>query len=100
MSDFHVKLTSKAYRDLDQIYHYISQELIADAAARKILSDLEDAILSLDAFPARGTLRRHGKYAQKGYRQLFIHNYTIIYQIKESQKQVIVMTVVYTARQF
>jgi hypothetical protein len=42
--------------------------------------------------------RTVGAYANKGYRQLFIKNYTVIYRIEEVEKRVIVVTVVYSRR--
>ena len=39
-------------------------------------------------------------YADCGYRQLLIENYTVIYRIDEAQKQVIVVTVRYSPSNF
>ena len=44
--------------------------------------------------------RRVGAYAGKGYRQLFVKNYTVVFRIDEEHKTVIIVTVRYSASQF
>ena len=47
---------------------------------------LEDTILSLDETPYRGSIRRTGAFANRGYRQIFVKNFTIVYRIDETRK--------------
>ena len=47
--------------------------------------------------PYRCPKRKRGIYANKGYRQLFIKNYTIVYRIDEISKSVMIVTVRYSA---
>ena len=98
MTEYTVKISSYAYRNIEEIYQYISQQLLAPDAAKNLALDLENAILSLDQFPYRGALRKHGRYAGKGYRQLLVKNFTIIYRIVEEKQQVIILTVHYSPR--
>ena len=100
MSKFTVKLLPKAYRDLEQIYRYISESLMENNTALDIIKEIEDSILSLDEFPNRGAVRKVGVYGNKGYRQLFIKNFTIIYRVDEINKYVIIITIKYTQSKF
>jgi toxin ParE1/3/4 len=95
-----VKLLSRAYRDLDGIYAYIAETLLEPDTALKMLDTLEEAILSLELIPHRGALRKTGAYADKGYRQLFVKNFTIIYRVDETDKQVVIVTVRYSKSEF
>ena len=97
MNKFKVKLLPKAHRDLEQIYSYISENLMEKEIALNLIKKIEDAIIKLDEFPYRGALRKVGTYANKGYRQLFIKNFTIIYRIDEINKNVIIVTVKYSS---
>ena len=54
----------------------------------------------MEEMPNRGAPRRIGTYANKGYRQLFIKNYTIVYRVDETEKQVIIVTVKYAGSDF
>lgn len=96
MNKYDVKLLSAAYRNLDEIYEYIATELNAKESAIGLIDQLEEDVLSLEIMPQRGARRRVGAYANKGYRQLFVKNSTIVYRIDETKKQVIVVTVRYS----
>ncbi len=68
--------------------------------ALKVLDKIEKEILSLEEMPYRFPERKTGAYANKGYRQLFVGNYTVIYRIDEKRRQVIVITIRYSPSQF
>lgn len=65
-----------------------------------MVETLETQILSLETMPYRCGERRIGAYAGKGYLQLFVQNYTVIFRVDEKQKQVIVVTVQHVRSQF
>ena len=97
---YKVKLTSRALRDLDAIYAYIAKTLLEPGTAINLVEEIEREILSLEHFPNRCPLRRTGVYANKGYRQLFVKNYTVIFRVDKAEKTVIIVTVRYSSSQF
>ena len=97
---YSVKLLPRAYRDLDGIYEYIAETLIEPGIAVKLVDSLEEAIFSLESIPQRGALRKTGAYADKGYRQLFVGNFTVVYRVAEAKKRVLVVTIRYSKSQF
>ena len=100
MDRYKVMLKQKALVDIDSIYEYIALELQNTDAALKLVDELEAAIFSLENLPYRGTERKIGMFAHKGYRQLFISNYTIIYRVDQKGKQVVIVHVIYSIRDF
>lgn len=100
MDKYKVKLMAKAARDLDEICNYIANEFEAVETASHMEDLLESAILGLGEMPYRGAIRKVGAFANKGYRQLFIKNFTIVYRINEEKKTVIIVTVRYTPCDF
>lgn len=100
MDNYNVKLLSRALEDLDKIYAYIASNLHELGTAENVLDLLEEEILSLESMPYRFPESRTGSYANRGYRQLMVKNYAVIYRVDEAQKQVIVVTVRYARRQF
>ncbi len=100
MDKYNVSLTSRALRDLDDIYVYIAQTLLVPETALGMVDKIEKEILSLEEMPYRFPERKTGAYANKGYRQLFVGNYTVIYRIDEKRRQVIVITIRYSPSQF
>ena len=100
MDNYQVKLMPRAYRDLDEIEHYIACELSEPETALNLIHEIEEAILGLTHFPQRGARRKIGRYAEKDYRQLFVKNYTIVYRIDNVHKWVIIVTIRYTPSRF
>ena len=100
MDKYSVKLMSRAQRDLDGIYAYIAQTLMEPGTALALVERIEKEILSLDQMPYRYSVRQTGAYANRGYRQLLVGNYTVIYRVDEAKKQVIVVTVRYSPSNF
>lgn len=100
MDKYKVVISSKAYRDLDDIYSYIKKELLVPNTALKLVEEIEERILSLYLFPYRGVERKTGVYSNKGYRQIIVKNYTIVYRVEESTKRVVIITVKYSPSAF
>ena len=98
--EYKVTISDYALRDLDSIYAYIANTLLAPETALTLVDEIESGILSLGIMPHRCPERRVGAYANRGYRQLFVKNYTILFRIDERKKLVIVITVRYSAGQF
>lgn len=90
----------RAVQDLDGLFSYIASELKEPETARKMAGRIEDGIYSLETMPYRCPERKIGAYANRGYRQLLIGSYTILYRVDEEKKLVIVVTVRYSASQF
>lgn len=100
MDKYDVKLMGRALRDLDGIYTYIAGTFQEPDTALKLVETIEREILSLDHMPYRCPERRRGIYANRGYRQLLVKNYTVIYRVDEPNKQVIIVTVRYSPSNF
>lgn len=100
MDKYSVRLISCALRDLDGIYSYIAKTLLEPNTALKLVEQIEREICSLESMPYRWPKRMRGIYANRGYRQLLVGNYTVIYRVDEAAKQVIVVTVRYSPSEF
>lgn len=100
MERYKVFLSPKAHRDLDKIYAYIADSLLEPDTALALVERIEGEILSLDTLPYRCPERKTGAYANMGYRQLFVENYTVVYRIDEQNKRIVVVTVRYSKSQF
>lgn len=98
MDKYNIKINPKAIRDLNNIYGYIANEKLAPENAKGQTERIKKAILSLDIFPQSHQERNEGRYAKKGYRQLLIDNYMVIFRIDEENKIVYVITIQYQGR--
>ena len=100
MAMYEVFLSDDALAELDEIYGYILFSLKEPGTAIALTDEIERSILSLRQMPFRFPERTIGLYAKKGYRQLLVKNYLVIYRIDEAMKQVVVLTIRYVRSNF
>ncbi len=92
---YDVQLYPKALKDIDEIYAYIALEKLAPENAKGQTDRIWNAIFSLNQYPEAHQDRLLGKYTGKGYKQLLVDNYVIIYKIDELNMVVYIVTVQY-----
>ena len=97
---YHVGMTDEARRNLENIFRYVAKSLQEPGTAASLIDELEAGLLSLTSMPQRCPERQIGIYAGKGYRQLFVKNYTIIFRVEEMTRQVIILTIRYSRSNF
>lgn len=93
---YQIQITHTAERDLIEIYNYIAFQVLEDSHARTQLSNIEQAIYSLEAYPERYPLLEIKDFATLGVRKLPVGNYLIFYQIRN--KIVFVLRILYARR--
>lgn len=98
MDKYKVQINPKAIRELNSIYNYIATDKLAPENAKGQLGRIKTAILKLDTFPQSHQERIEGGYAGKGYRQLLIDQYIVVFRIDEEKRIVTVVTVQYQGR--
>lgn len=98
MDKYKVKVNPRAISELDRIYKYIADDKLSPQNARGQVGRIKKAVLNLDTFPQSHQERNEGRYAGKGYRQLLIDNYVVIFRIDELHKTVYVVTIQYQGR--
>ena len=97
---YKIKVTPKAYEDLDEIYGYIANDLYNEDAADDLLGKIETNIMRLKDFPFSCSFVRDEILRVKGYRKLIIDNYITFYLVSEAEKEVIVMRVLYSKQKY
>ena len=100
MGKYVVKLFPQAYRDLDRLYEQLILISNYPDDALALVEKIEKTIFRLEEQPYRGAERKYGFYAFKGYRQLIVEDYIIIYEILEKEKTVAIVTVKYNRCEF
>ena len=98
MDKYKVKVNPRAISELDRIYKYIADDKLSPQNARVQVARIKFAVLNFYTFPQSHQERNEGRYAGKGYRQLLIDNYVVIFRIDELHKTVYVVTIQYQGR--
>ena len=100
INDYGLKFTPLASDDLEQIYSYVSNKLLAQAAADNLLVKIESSIMSLIGFPFSGSVLLEESLKTRGYRKLIVDDYLVFYLVNELEKQVVIMRIMYGAQNY
>ena len=82
------------------IYDYIAHTLLEPGTALNLVGRDRGCHPVIGDDPLPLPERKRGAYANRGYRQLFVENYTAVFLIDEATKTVIVVTVCYSPSEF
>lgn len=85
MKRYSVLITNEAKKDIEDLYHYISDKDSVNNAIY-VVEQLEQLTLSLDKMPERGHYPSELEIQGiKEYRELIFKPYRVIYEINESK---------------
>ena len=99
MKKYQVRITKYAQQQMKDIAKYIKIELKNPDAAKKLMYDLMQAILSLSNLPQRISLVEEIPWYDAGIRKISIKNYLIYFWIDEEKNYVHITAVVYSKRE-
>ncbi len=95
MKQYTVQITDKALADMEEIYTYIAEQLLAPENAIGQYNRIADAIQNLNVFPERVRIMESEPEHTMGLRQLPIDNFSVFYVIEDNR--VVVTRVLYSA---
>ena len=91
-NNYKIVLTDVAREELEDIYKYISETLLEEPAAKRLMNKIEQSILSVEQNPCK-----YAKICVKPYneiyRRLVVDNYIALYGVEDEQKQVVIYRV-------
>ena len=82
MKTYDVQTSEKSLNDMEAIYSYISEKLLAPNAAMDQYNRIADAILSLEQTPERIKVMDSEPERSLGIRQMGVDNYSVFFIIK------------------
>lgn len=95
---FNVIYSERALNDLRNIHRYITLELLAPEAAKKLSERLMTEIDSLDEMPNRNPLYEKEPWHSRGIRKLIVDGFIAFYLPIEKNKQVLIIAIMYGKR--
>jgi len=98
MQEFNVAFTDEADIDLENIVYYLSN--FSPAIARKYYDEIMLKANSLETMPERCPLIRDELLREKGYRWLFVRNYTIFFTVHKKENIVSVRRILYARQDY
>ena len=98
MKRYKILMTEPATDDLVGIAEYISKELQEPVAARKLVSKIKNAVMSLAKMPTRYATVSDAHLAAQGIRKLPVENYIVFCTVSEQGEDVTVIRILYGKR--
>lgn len=95
MKRYKVQITDRALADMEDIYVYIAEQLLAPENAMGQYNRIAEAIQNLNVFPERVQIMESEPEHTMGLRQLPIDNFSVFYVIEDNR--VVVTRVLYSA---
>ncbi len=95
---YKIRIMKPAQNDMREIYKYIAEELLNPYAAVRRISSIDEAIQSLKEKPARFPLVYDDYLASKGYRMIVVKTHLVFFVIRDEEKSVSIMRVLYGRR--
>lgn len=95
MKQYTIEITNEALADMEQLYNYIANDLLAPENAMGQYNRIADEILKLDIFPERFPIMDSNSEGIRGIRRMVVDNYSVFYVVKGDR--VIVTDVLYSA---
>ena len=95
MKRYKVQITDRALADMEDIYVYIAEQLLAPENVMGQYNRIAEAIQNLNVFPERVQIMESEPEHTMGLRQLPIDNFSVFYVIEDNR--VVVTRVLYSA---
>ena len=98
MQEYSVILSDIAENDLDEVVEYLSN--FSPNIARRYYDEIMVKTLSLSLMPQRCPFVHDDDLRKKGYRWLFVRNYTIFFVVDEEYHVVDIRAIMYSGREY
>jgi len=98
VQEYNIVFSKTAEHDLNDIVIYLSN--FSSSIARRYYDEIMVKALSLSLMPQRCPFVHDNALRDKGYRWLFIRNYTVFFVIEEASKVVDIRAIIYSGREY
>ena len=98
MRQYEIIITPAAENDLQEIFLYITTELLEKQTAVNLCDKIEQEILKLDTMSDRHPLYKKEPWLSRGLRFFPVGNFLVFYIIREFDSTVHVLRVMYGGR--
>lgn len=100
MTKYSIFVSHSSEIDLSEAVSYITDNLQAQKAAKRIFTSIRDGIRSLSVMPERYPLIDLEPFRSQGVRKLLIENYIVFYMVDMEAKDVHILRILYNRRQW
>ena len=97
---YKIVITPTAYKEMNKIYDYITDNLYAENAAKRLMRKVEEEVEKLKTMPKIHTKIEKVDGLKRTYRRIIVRNYVLLYTIDEKNKTVFVSHMYYGRKNY
>ena len=97
---YEVEFTEECMKEIDDIYKYISEQLVERKAAKRLIETLKNKILNLETSPHIYMKIGKTNRLNEIYHRMVVKNYIILYTIDDKNKKVFISHMYYGKRNY
>ncbi len=97
---YEIEFTNECQREMRKIYNYISNNLYAENAAKKIMNKIEKLTNNLAYTPKLYAEIDKYKSTEMIYRKMPINNYLLLYTVDDENKKVYIVHMYYAGSDY
>lgn len=100
ISKYDIIITPTAYKEINKIYDYITENLYAENAAKRLMRKVEEKVQQLKYAPGIHIRIEKMDELKRNYRKIVINNFIILYTIDDINKVVFISHMYYCGRNY
>lgn len=97
---YEIEFTEDAKEEIIDIYEYISKNLVAEEAAKRLMMKIKKSIMDLAEFPEIYEKLEKKDKLKREFRKMVIRNYNILYTIDNNKKIIYISHMYYEKRDY
>ena len=97
---YEIEFTEECRKEIDEIYEYISEKLVAENSAKKLMRKMRDAVMDLSETPNLYMKIEKKDRNKREFRRMVIDNFVVLYTVDENSKKVYIAHMHYGRRNY
>lgn len=99
-NSFEVEFTEECIEEMSEIYEYISNNLKENKAAKRLMSEVLEKVLSFANTPELYMKIGKADKLKREYHRMVVKNYVVLYTINYENKKVYISRMMYGRRNY
>lgn len=97
---YEIEFTEDCRDEINEIYEYISEKLVAENSAKKLMRKMRDAVMDLSETPNLYMKIEKKDRNKREFRRMVIDNFVVLYTVDENSKKVYIAHMYYGRRNY
>lgn len=97
---YEIEFTEDARDEIREIYEYISENLVNESAAKRLMRKMRDSVMDLAESPKIYAKIEKKDRMKREFRRMVVDNFIVLYTIDEEKKTIYISHMYYGRRNY